>query len=202
MTYKFLPVAILLSGALFAAQDASADGNAEDGAVLGYSCLGCHGIEGYRNAYPSYRVPRLGGQKPAYLKAALTAYRDGTRKHPTMNAQAASMTDEDIDNVVAWLATYGEAADNVAAEDVAHIEAATACLACHAEAGANVMPAPPVLSGQHAEYIKQALKQYQDNVRIGSVMNAFAAALTEDDIKAIAEFYSNQDGLTTTLVEE
>ena len=202
MTYKILQVAILLSGALIVAQPAAADGNAEDGAVLGYSCLGCHGIEGYRNAYPSYRVPRLGGQKPEYVKAALLGYRDGSRKHPTMNAQAASMTDEDIDNVVAWLATYGAAADNVTAEDVAHIEAATACLACHAESGANVIPAPPVLSGQHAEYIKHALKAYQNNERQGSVMNAFAAALSDDDIKAIADFYSSQEGLTTTLTEE
>ena len=41
------------------------------GAELGYSCLGCHGIEGYRNAYPSYRVPKLGGQKAAYLVIAI-----------------------------------------------------------------------------------------------------------------------------------
>ena len=42
------------------AQPSFADGNAEAGRELGYTCLGCHGIEGYRNAYPSYRVPKLG----------------------------------------------------------------------------------------------------------------------------------------------
>ena len=41
---------------------AAAEGNAERGEKLGYTCLGCHGIDGYRNAYPSYRVPKLGGQ--------------------------------------------------------------------------------------------------------------------------------------------
>ena len=46
------------------------EGDPRAGKPLAYTCLGCHGIEGYRNAYPSYRVPKLGGQKAAYLVAA------------------------------------------------------------------------------------------------------------------------------------
>ena len=71
--------------------------------MIGYSCLGCHGIEGYRNAYPSYRVPKLGGQKAAYLVIALRGYRAGTRKHPTMSAQASSLSDQQIEDVAAYL---------------------------------------------------------------------------------------------------
>ena len=79
--------ALILAAALFS-QPAVAEGDPEAGRELGYTCLGCHGIEGYRNAYPSYRVPKLGGQKAGYLEIALRGYRDGTRKHPTMVAQA------------------------------------------------------------------------------------------------------------------
>ncbi len=82
-----------------------ADGDAARGETLGYTCLGCHGVVGYRNAYPSYRVPKLGGQKAAYLVVALQGYRAGARSHPTMVAQASSLTDQQIDDV-ALLARY------------------------------------------------------------------------------------------------
>jgi cytochrome c553 len=85
----------------FLASPAAAQGDAERGAKLAYTCLGCHGIGGYRNAYPSYRVPKIGGQKAAYLVAALQGYRDGTRQHPTMQAQASSMSDEDMQDLAA-----------------------------------------------------------------------------------------------------
>ena len=100
--------AMLCISGVFFAQAALAEGNAERGAALGYTCLGCHGIEGYRNAYPSYRVPKLGGQKAAYLVIALRGYRDGTRSHPTMTAQASSMSDQDVDDVAAYLASIGK----------------------------------------------------------------------------------------------
>ncbi|MDH3976998.1 MAG: cytochrome c, partial [Gammaproteobacteria bacterium] len=52
------------------ATQAYAAGDAERGEVLADTCLGCHGIPGYRNAYPSYRVPKLGGQHEDYLVSA------------------------------------------------------------------------------------------------------------------------------------
>ena len=56
---------LLLAVGLFA-QPAHAEGDAKAGKELAYTCLGCHGIEGYRNAYPSFRVPKLGGQTATY----------------------------------------------------------------------------------------------------------------------------------------
>ncbi len=99
--------ATLLLAMVFLAQPALAEGDAEAGKELGYTCLGCHGIEGYRNAYPSYRVPKLGGQKAGYLVIALKGYRSGERSHPTMQAQATSMSDQEIEDVAAYLASLG-----------------------------------------------------------------------------------------------
>ena len=65
--------------------------------------LTCHGITGYKNAYPNYHVPRIGGQSPQYLVNALTEYRKGTRKHPTMQAQAQSFSEQDIADIAAYL---------------------------------------------------------------------------------------------------
>lgn len=104
-----LPIAacLALASLSFAtfAQEASpsAAGNADNGRMLSYTCQGCHGIPGYMNAYPSYRVPKIGGQSTVYLVNALTEYRKGTRKHPTMQAQAQSFSDQDIADIASFL---------------------------------------------------------------------------------------------------
>lgn len=78
-------------------------GNPENGRRLTYTCQGCHGVTGYKNAYPNYHVPRIGGQSSPYLVNALTEYRKGTRKHPTMQAQSQSFSDQDIADIAAFL---------------------------------------------------------------------------------------------------
>lgn len=80
-------------------------GNAKNGRQLAYTCSGCHGIPGYRNAYPNYHVPRIGGQSTQYLINALGGYRAGARKHPTMQAQAQGFSDQDIADIAAFLST-------------------------------------------------------------------------------------------------
>lgn len=87
------------------AAPAAPTGNAEAGKVLAYTCQGCHGITGYKNAYPSYRVPKIGGQSAQYLTQALTEYREGKRKHPTMQAQSMSFSTQDIADLSAYLST-------------------------------------------------------------------------------------------------
>jgi len=60
-------------------------------------CIGCHGIPGYKTAFPSvYHVPKIAGQQPAYIVAALKAYKSGERSHPSMRGIAASLTEEDM----------------------------------------------------------------------------------------------------------
>lgn len=78
------------------------------GKQLAYTCQGCHGVTGYKNAYPSYRVPKIVGQSKDYLVNALTAYKKGERKHPTMQAQAQSFSDEDIADIAAYLSSLNK----------------------------------------------------------------------------------------------
>ena len=80
-------------------------GDATRGHTLTYTCQGCHGVTGYKNAYPSYRVPKLGGQSETYLNNALKEYRGGKRKHPTMQAQAESFSEQDIADIAAYLSS-------------------------------------------------------------------------------------------------
>jgi len=68
-------------------------------------CQGCHGIDGWRTAYPEvYHVPRLGGQHEAYLVKALQAYKSGERTHPSMRGQVAVLSDQDIADFAAYYA--------------------------------------------------------------------------------------------------
>lgn len=82
---------------------AYAAGNPEAGRIKSNTCMGCHGIPEYNNVYPTYRVPKLGGQHEDYIAAALKEYRDGDRSHKTMHAQAASLSDQDIADIAAYL---------------------------------------------------------------------------------------------------
>lgn len=75
------------------------------GKGLTYTCRGCHGLTGYKNAYPSYHVPKIGGQSETYLRNALTEYGTGKRKHPTMQAQAESFSQQDIADIAAYLSS-------------------------------------------------------------------------------------------------
>ncbi|MFT4257948.1 MAG: cytochrome c [Pseudoxanthomonas sp.] len=88
-----------------AAAPAALVGNAETGRTLAYTCQGCHGVTGYKNAYPSFHVPRIGGQSATYLEQALTEYKEGKRKHPTMQAQAQSFSAQDIADLAAYLSS-------------------------------------------------------------------------------------------------
>lgn len=85
----------------------AAAGNVEAGKVKSYTCTGCHGIPGYKNVYPTFHVPKIGGQNVAYLEAALKAYRNGERDHSTMVLQAQSLSDEDIADISAYFASLG-----------------------------------------------------------------------------------------------
>lgn len=194
--------ATVIIAALTLSQPALAEGDVEVGKKIAYTCLGCHGIEGYRNAYPSFRVPKLGGQKAGYLEIALRGYRDGTRKHPTMVGQATSLSDQDIADVSAYLSTLG--AETVAAggtQEVPPFDKAATCAACHGANGISINAAWPTLAGQHEDYLLYALKQYRDGTRGDPVMTAQAALIAEEDLAKLAFYFSRLDGLETTKPE-
>jgi cytochrome c553 len=92
-------VGMLLAGT------ASADGNAAAGKQKTTMCQGCHGIPGYKTAFPSvYNVPKLGGQHAGYIVKALQGYKSGERSHPSMRAIAAGLSDQDMADLGAYYA--------------------------------------------------------------------------------------------------
>lgn len=87
---------------------ASAGGDVEAGRNKAFTCMGCHGVPSYTNVYPTYHVPKLGGQHAQYLVSALQAYKSGQRSHATMHAQASNLSDQDMQDIAAYFASRGE----------------------------------------------------------------------------------------------
>jgi cytochrome c553 len=106
MKNHLLPAAALaLALAALPAAAQNAAGNAAAGYQKTQMCAGCHGIEGWRTAFPEvYKVPKIGGQHQAYLVKALQAYKSGERNHPSMRAIAASLSDQDMADLAAYYA--------------------------------------------------------------------------------------------------
>jgi cytochrome c553 len=121
-----------------------------------------------------------------------------------MQAQAKSLSDQDIMDLAAYLSDGDSVEASAAVVSKAGQEKTAACAACHGASGVSpktMMPIAPILAGQYSEYIEQALTQYQKGDRSGgnaAIMTGMAAPLTEDDIKLLAEFYAAQGGLKTT----
>jgi cytochrome c553 len=103
----------ILLAALAAAflTSAHAAGDPVAGKQKVYQCMGCHGIPGWKTAFPEvYSVPKLGGQHPAYIVAALKQYKKGERDFPTMRSIAADLSDKDMEDIAAYYAQAGGSA--------------------------------------------------------------------------------------------
>ncbi len=179
------------------------EGDVARGKVWAFTCAGCHGIPGYMNAYPEYNVPKLGGQNADYIEVALQGYRAGTRHHQTMQAQAQTMSDQDIADIAAYLSSLkGEGTEGMSDATAAEIQAgqqqSTTCAMCHGPGGIAEAPQWPNLAGQHASYLEHALKQYKSGTRSDVLMGPMVATLDEEALAAVAAYFASLQGLHVT----
>lgn len=178
------------------------EGNVERGEILAMTCSGCHAVPNAFNAYPSYRVPKLGGQNADYLEIALQAYRSGQRAHQTMQAQASTLTDQDIADVIAYFTSKEGDPERARASGGAALlaagqELAQTCQQCHGVGGVSQTPQWPSLAGQHPSYLAESMHQYKTGERSDAIMAGLMAPLSDDDIEALAAFFAAQPWLYT-----
>jgi cytochrome c553 len=160
-------------------------------------CIGCHGIPGYKTAFPSvYHVPKIAGQQPGYIVAALKAYQSGERSHPSMRGIAASLTEEDMKKLAEYygaeakMAGAGQGRGNMASGKA---KAAQVCAACHGPEGNKPSdPTQPILAGQYQDYLVRALSDYKAGHRTNGIMKGFAATLSKQDIEDVAAWFASQ----------
>jgi cytochrome c553 len=112
MSLVRIAVAAIAASAVFSAHAA---GNADAGKGKVYQCQGCHGIPGWKTAFPEvYSVPKLGGQRAPYIVAALKAYKSGERDFQTMRAVVSDLTEQDMADIAAYYEAAGSAATKAA----------------------------------------------------------------------------------------
>jgi cytochrome c553 len=191
---------IALGASVAQAQAPAVSGDAKRGQALAYTCNGCHAIPNYKNVYPTYSVPKLRGQRPEYLVAALKAYKSGERSHGTMHSQAVSMNEQDMADVAVYLA--GNSVITESKSDVpatARPAASETCKACHGTNGVGITADYPTISGQHRDYLARALLDYKKGGRKNAIMAPMAQTLTAEDIEQLAAYYSSQKPALETL---
>ena len=176
-----------------AAKPDLAKGEASYGAV----CASCHGADGNSGSPAN---PKLAQQHPEYLAKQLQEFKSGKRANAIMSGMSASLSDQDMKNIGAWLGTQkakpGFAKDKelvalgeriyrggLADRNIA------ACAGCHSPNGAGIPAQYPRLSGQHADYTASQLVSFRDGVRKNSLqMNQVAAKLNDREIRAVADY--------------
>ena len=176
-----------------AAKPDLAKGEASYGAV----CASCHGADGNSGSPAN---PKLAQQHPEYLAKQLQEFKSGKRANAIMSGMSASLSDQDMKNIGAWLGSQkakpGFAKDKelvalgeriyrggLADRNIA------ACAGCHSPNGAGIPAQYPRLSAQHADYTASQLVSFRDGVRKNSLqMSQVAAKLNDREIRAVADY--------------
>jgi len=211
--------ALAVASATVSVQAQKVTPNAENGSKKVQMCVGCHGIIGYQASFPEiHKVPKIAGQSASYITAALTEYKEGERKHPTMRAIADTLSEQDIADIAAYYSTLGlaegDAPPATAAQPGEKVGALIArnadnnCTKCH---GANFNTpndgTVPKLAGQHADYLFVALKAYKAGTtyalvgRSSAVMGTQVKPFNNAELKELASYISSLPGELKTVPE-
>lgn len=166
-------------------------------ASYGTVCAACHGPDGNSAIAAN---PNLAQQHPEYLARQLAAFKSGQRANAVMTGMAAPLSESDMRNIAAWLATNKAKANTAKDKNLVPIgeriyrvgiaeRKVPACAGCHSANGAGIPAQYPRLSGQHADYTAQQLTAFRDGGRLNNpVMAQVAAKLNDREIKALADY--------------
>ncbi len=181
---------ILFASSLILSSAIGQAANAEELSSLVGTCVACHGTDGVS---PGAAWPSLAGQKRGYLEQQMKDFRDGNREEPTMTAFVTSLTDEQIGAIASYYADLprpGNAASDTNNKAGERVRAN--CLSCHGVHGFTVNETWPNLAGQNSAYLLRQLQAFRDGSRKSPIMNVIANELTEQQMRDVAEYYSQR----------
>ena len=178
-----------------------AQGDAAAGQAKSALCGSCHGVDGNS---PLAMNPKLAGQSARYMVKQLQDFKSGARAGATMAAMVLSLSDQDMEDIAAWYSSQQPTLQGADPESIELAErlyragnseiAVAACSACHSPTGKGNAPAGfPLLSGQHAEYTLQQLKDFRSGARQndgGEMMRTVVERLTDKELEALASYVS------------
>jgi len=183
---KMLPIAFFTCFAFSHSTMADEHKNVSD---LAKVCASCHGVNGISN---DKNNPNLAGQKKGYLEQEIKAFRDGSRDNPQMLPFVSKLSDKEIAQLATYFSTrknntkgvenYNKSGENVRAR----------CVSCHGMNGITVTQLWPNLAGQQSQYLQKQLLNFKSGKRKSPIMSVIAQELTDKEIAAVAEYYSQQ----------
>ena len=177
------------------AQTAAADAAA--GKWKAQTCLGCHGVASYTNVYPTYHVPRLGGQHADYIVAALKAYQAGERDHDTMVAQSHRLEERDMVEIANYFAAFESAPAQPQMTVPPEVQPLVAtCAACHGNDGNSPISLYPKIAGQRENYLYNSMLDYKTGKRSNPIMRGIVATLDERGMKILSKYFAANPGLS------
>ena len=183
----------------FATAGVQAAGDVAAGKAKSATCLACHGADGNS---PNPIWPKLAGQHPAYIAKQLADFKAGMRENAMMAPMVAPLSEQDMLNLAAYFGSQTQSVGSAAEDKVALGEkiyragnaesGVAACTACHGPTGiGNPAALYPRVSGQHAAYVEQTLKDFRTGARANDaqqMMRGVAAKMTDDEIAAVAQY--------------
>jgi cytochrome c553 len=178
-----------------------AEGDAAAGQVKSALCGSCHGVDG--NSLMAMN-PKLAGQSVRYMVKQLQEFKSGARESAIMASMVLSLSDQDMEDIAAWYSSQQPTIQGANPESIELAErlyrggnseiAVAACSACHSPTGKGNAPAGfPLLSGQHAEYTLQQLKNFRSGARQNdgsAMMRTVVERLTDKELEALASYVS------------
>ncbi len=194
-------VALTTLSTSFAAEEAKTAAPAKPDLAKGEAsfaaCAACHGADGNSAITTN---PKLAHQHPEYLVKQLQEFKSGKRANAVMSGMAATLSEDDMKNIAAWLTTkepkrgFAKDKELVALGEkiykggIADRQIA-ACAGCHSPTGAGIPSQYPRLSGQHQDYTVTQLQNFRAGVRNNSVqMTMVAAKLNDKEIQAVSDY--------------
>ncbi|MBL8336951.1 MAG: cytochrome c4 [Rhodoferax sp.] len=200
ISHLMLAMALTASAASAFAQDAKAAPAKPDpakGEASFAACVACHGADG-NSTTPTF--PKLAQQHPQYVVKQLQEFKSGKRNNAVMKPFATALSDADMQNIAAWLASKPGKAGFAKDKDLVRLgekiyrggiadRQIAACAGCHSPNGAGIPAQYPRLSGQHPDYTIAQLTAFRDGVRQNNAqMTQVAAKLNDREIRAVADY--------------
>ena len=176
---------MILGGLMLAGGTPLSAGDPAAGRKVANMCRTCHGIDGMAQIPIA---PNIGGEPETYLESQLMAFKSGAREHEMMSVVAAGLTAQQIADVAAWYGSHSASAS--LPEGVSEADAPEACVSCHGADGIALLPEAPNLAGEVNIYIDTQLKAFRTGKRKHDIMSSIAAEMTDEDIRAVADWYA------------
>ena len=163
-------------------------------------CAKCHGDAGVSDDPEDVNIA---GMSVSYIYKQLKDYQDKKRDDKDMYKKTRNLDEKQMADLAAWFASQVPApvaadrnTDPAVLRLVFHGDPTRllkACASCHGRDGRGGQFDHPALAGQYPEYFIYTLTEFKEEDRTNDIysrMRHVAAALTEEEIEALAGYYA------------